>query len=691
MPLSDRYLAGFSTLEAGMNGGISPALIGMNQYSAGVNVTVRDGYVKTRPPWTNRFLNTQGAAITTWTGIFQGHAPYNDGQGKVGWVVSRGGYLFFVDAKTYSVTDITPIITITVTEKFTVPALHGTVNVFVTSETPFTVGQSLVIDVGSYTVAGRAVNELILTYNGGAANATVAQGTSILSGGFGVTLVQPNPPNLDFVFIFQAENYAVVLAGQNQTIIWDGGNSRRTGVNEIPPGYIGAYGWGRIWIGLANRLQFVAGDLVGGPSGTPQKGNRDAILKFTENSLIAGGGAFAVPLNAGLITSMQFLATQDTSLGIGVLLVGTTNMVFSVNAPVDRTTWQNLTYPIQTVSLIDYGPQAPYGSVSVNGDMWYRSLDGFRSFIVARRNFPTPGNTPLSREISPIIDFDQPNLVSFGSGMLFDNRLLMTVSPFRNTDNSVIQRGLVAINFDVISNLGGKGNPAWEGVWTGLDIYQVSKLLVDGDERGFAFVRGSDDVQLWELEQEDSKIADAFVSFPGDSISETPIAAWIETRAENFNHPDELKNLFTAAIYIHDIAGTIPVTIKYRPDQYPDWITWKTFTLCAENVEQCTVTPPGVTGCVLWKPFARLYAARIMLPRPADQPCLGGMLIKSPAREAHELQFRLEWTGHMAVRRFEVHAKPRQQPMDGECTENELSCQSFQYCGTNFFTYSVPN
>ena len=684
----DRLSAGFTSVLAGMNGGVSPALIGQNQYALGVNVTNRDGFPRTRPPWTNHYLSVNEDAEANWSGIFQGHCPYNDGQGKVGWVVSRGGFLFFISKKDFSVADITPRLTITITEEFTVPALNDTVNASVTIETPFNLNDTLVIDSGTYTVTGRATSELILTYTGGAAHATVAQGSLILRDGSSVIDIQNNPPTLEFVYLFQAENYVVVLAGQNQTIIWDGQRSRRTGPKEIPPGFVGAYGWGRIWIGLPNRFQFVAGDIVGGDSGTAQLNKRDAILKFTENDYLNEGGAFSVPYNAGLITAMQFLATQDTSLGVGVLLVGTTNMIFSVNAPPDRTTWKNLTYPIQTVSLIDYGPQSP-GSPSVNGDWWFRSLDGYRSFIVARRNFPDPGNTPLSREISPIIENDQADLLLFGTGMLFDNRLLLTVSPTR-TVNGVHHRGLVSVNFDTISGLQGKSTPAWESVWTGFDICQISKLLIDGSECGFAFVQGSEDLQLWEIEKGNSRFNDRFVQFPGDSITETQIACALETRAENYGSPPTLKDLLTGCIYLDDIAGEIQITIKFRPDQYPGWITWKQFTVCAQNVSQCQVIAPGVTGCPVWKPYARLYAPRIMLPKPPST-CVSGMLISKLPTLAHEYQFRIEWTGHLRIRRFETFVKPANQPMNGDCPEEILSCVSIQDCGTDYFSYAVPN
>ncbi len=363
---------GFVELSGGCDGGISASLIQRNQVAAACNYSFRDAFVKTRPPYVNiPFTFANDAVESRWTGIYQGSVFYQSRFGSSAFVVSRGGKLFLITlGPTNVLSEITPSIVIVTTAEFTVPAPAASVVVFVNSEIELEVGDNVIIDSGSYTITNRATGQITVTYNGGAAGATAASGSSVLNaGGNPIIEFETNPATLDFVFLFQAENYVIVLAENQAPVFYDGSVARLAGVGELPSGVFGAYGWGRIWITLNDRRSFVAGDLVRGPSGTPALDFVDSILKFTENDFLNEGGAFGVPFNAGLITGMQFLATQDTSLGIGVLLVGTTNMVFSVNAPVDRTTWKNLQYPIQTVSLLDYGPQGARSTVSVNGDM----------------------------------------------------------------------------------------------------------------------------------------------------------------------------------------------------------------------------------------------------------------------------------------------------------------------------------
>lgn len=656
-----RKLAGFASMDRGMDGGRSPSLIPVNAAALMVNMTVRDSYPKTRPPF-ERISFSSADVAARWNGRFQGHAPYDGGlSGQGGWIISRGGKLFFLTNDTFVLREITPRIGVSVTADF-VPGAH----IFVNDVGEFTVGDNITIDGGSYTIDAIFTNEIAVTYNGGSLHNPVPQGAVVESGGVPITVWEPNPDTFDFVFIFQAETFGIILCQEHDTIIFDGRQCRRALVNEVPPGILGAYGWGRIWICLSDRRSFVAGDLVSSITGTVND-----ILGFTENTFLSEGGAFAVPANAGLITGMQFLATQDTSLGVGVLLVSTTNMVFSVNAPVDRSTWKNLTYPIQTISLLDYGPQGPLNAVPVNGDMWYRSADGVRSFVVARRDFGVPGNVPLSQEVIPIIEDDTEDLLFFGSGVLFDNRLLLTASPLRNPIG-VAHRGLVVVNYDELSTLGSKSQPAWEGAWTGLDILQISKCTIKGVERCFMFVLG-DDIEFWELKTDG--IPD--INF----ATRTPIAQVLETRSEDYQNGLVIKGLHMAEMYLDEIADNVQIVIKFRPDQYPLWTTWGTLNFCAD-VSQCAFTST-INGqlCSTWKQKAKQYAARVTLGRPPEG-C--NAIQKNPLDQAYEFQFRFEITGSVRIRRFFTHTYIREQEMEGGCP-GEVACTGFDDCGTAIF------
>ncbi len=682
---------GFLSLEGGVDGGVSPSLIQPNQVASACNYSFRDAFVKTRPPYINLPLTFANDVVESrFTGKFQGSVFYQSRFGTSGFVLSRGGKLFLITLGTTNVvSEITPTLVIVTTADFTVPAPAASVVVMVNSEVELTIGESIIIDSGSYTITNRATGQITVTYNGGAANAVAAAGASVFdSGGGPIIEYETNPAGLDFVHLFLAENYVIILAEQQAPVIFDGFMARRAGIGEIPSGVLGVYGWGRIWITLNDRRSFVAGDIVRGPSGTPALDFVDSILKFTENDFLNEGGAFGVPFNAGPITAMQFLATQDTSLGIGVLLVGTTNMVFSVNAPVDRTTWKNLQYPIQTVSLLDYGPQGPRSTVSVNGDMWYRSVDGVRSFIVARRDIDVWGNTPMSREIDPVLSFDTENQLFYGSAVLFDNKWFITVSPYF-TELGFAHRGLEAINFDLISNLRGKTPPSWEGLKTGLNFFQVLKGTVHSKERMFAFVLNGagDDIELWEMKpDQDTSYYDQFIEIGerDTTITRTSVQSWLDTKSYDFQSPFTPKLLNMAELFLDEIVDTVTLRILFKPDQYPAWLVWTTINICA-TVSQCTVQTPGQFSCSVWAMNQRQYAARIRIPEPPET-C--NTIAGTPVNIGHEFQFRFEQTGHARIRRFRAHGIPQPQETAGECP-TEQACKTFPGCDENWFTYSV--
>lgn len=681
----NRVFGGFTTLQGGMNGGLSPSLIAANQYALGVNLTARGGKIKTRPPWANWILVfVDDATEARCVGRFQGGIFYRSDFGENQFLFSRGGRLFKISLGAQNViSEITPRFAIVTTADFTVPLVGAQVTVFVNSEALLTVGTNIIIDSGTYTVDNRSAGQILVTYNGLAANIVAVAGNAVLdSGGSQFIQYDENPSFYSMNFMFLAEKYALVMSGQNNTLIYDGSTVRRAVPGEIPPGVFGIYLWGRIWVTLNDRNSFVAGDLVYSSSGTASENFIDAILKVTENDFLNEGGNFTVPKNAGPISSMDALATQDTSLGIGNLLVGTTSMVFSVNTPVDRTTWKNLTFPIQTISSLDSGPEGPRSVVNVNGDMWYRSKDGIRSFIVATRYLGSWGSTPQSREVQPILDDDTKELLIYGSGMFLNNRLYQTVSP-ADTENGIVHRGVVSINFDLISSLSNRTSPAWDGLFTGLDILQVLTGRIDEKLRGFAFALNGDALELWEFLEDGTYDLYNTVSGNDYAIQRTPIESQLESRLDDFGDGSQLKKLITAELYVEDLVDNVTLVIKFKPDQSPTWITWTTINLCA-NVSQCTISPAEQASCSVWSANRRQYAARIMLPRPSEE-CnpLSGM----PVCQGYEFQVRIEGTGHFTINRFKMHAKTISDKMNGECPSNE--CQTVTQCEDNLFSYNA--
>lgn len=484
-----------------------------------------------------------------------------------------------------------------------------------------------------------------------------------------------NPNNRFAGWSAQGENFWVFQDAQSPVFIFDGASSRRSTAQEIKTGSVIVSGMGRFWYAAPNGLSFRATDLVRGPSGTPLYNYRDAMLKEDENTFLNTAGDFSIPSSSGPITAMRFPAVLDTSLGQGPLQVGTPNTIFSVNAPVDRDTWKDLKYPIQTESLIDYGPRSQQATIPVNGDLMYRSIDGIRSFILARREFQNWGNKPKSFEMNAVLAFDQSQLLGYSSAVSFDNRFLITVSPVFS-DQGIYHRGLIALNFDGISAMFEESPPAYDGVWTGVKIFQVIKGEFSGVERSFAFVLGkSSTIELWEITKT------AKFDEP-DIVTDTRIEWSFEMPKFDFsgvtaNRSETQKRLQKGVASAKDIVGPVDFNLKYRPDDYPCFTPWYEWSVCA-NYRDCVTVP----GCKTPKTYRGQYRPRMGIQQPPEACTPQGRRMNV----FFQMQPRLEVTGHAIIEKMRFAALETDQNPHDPCVAEE-ECSGLECCGINPFSY----
>lgn len=456
-----------------------------------------------------------------------------------------------------------------------------------------------------------------------------------------------------------------LLMQDGESPVWchDGMSSRRLGPYELPVGCMMEYALGRVWVVLPDRQTFVAGDLIGSASGTPQYQYRDALLKFTQNT-----GQFSVPASAGPINAVRYMPNLDTSLGQGPVQFFTDNGAFSVNAPFNSEEWSKVTYPIQTVSLGAPGALSQNSTVRVNSDIWYRGADGVRSFIVARRDFTMWGNVPMSDEVSRILAYDAPWLLSYSSAVLFDNRLLMTTNPRWKQGRGIIHDKLVVVNYELISSLSGRSNPCWEGIWTGRSILQLITGSWKKKERCWAWVFNNveEKIELWELTK--GTVND----HPANDQPQERIRWGGESRAYDYQTPGLLKTLENLDFQPTELQGTVDFSFKYRVDDAPCWTDWADVQLCATDRE----CPPE--AC--WDPAAyrKSYRSRVTLPEPDSQTC--NATSESPSHLGLRNQVRWEVLGQCKLKQMVVSSRVQQQaPFEG-CSPEEAVCTEEQCC-----------
>ena len=388
-------------------------------------------------------------------------------------------------------------------------------------------------------------------------------------------------------------------------------------VPELPAGRMGAYGLGQNWMALTDGLSFIASDISRGPSGTTANYRRDSVLKTTDLTFL--GGNFSIPGAGNVITSMTFTANLDVALGQGSLQVGTSEFMASCVAPMDFTNPPD-TGPILTFSLIGTGPLAQYSTVKVNSDIYFRSIFGFGSLIIARRDFNTAGNTPISDEVRDrLLEFDNQELLTYGSAIVFDNRWLITISP-QASSQGVLHAGLIALNLDPVSGLRDKQPSVYDGLWTGVNTLQLISGIFSGRERAFAFTFNTvlSKIELYEL------LRTGPSHFDNESI---PITWSFET-ASLFKGkaPDgTLLSLRNGEFSVSDLIGTVRFEVYFKSDQ-GCWAPWHSFSICADQ-----------SG-------GPQYFPRLGLGEPDSTLC--DPILNYPLRDGLTFQFKFVITGH---------------------------------------------
>lgn len=481
----------------------------------------------------------------------------------------------------------------------------------------------------------------------------------------------PNPSILERGWSCQAETFWLYNDGLSPTFIWNGGGARRATTKELGPGGPIAYVQGRVWYSLPDGLSFRATDLVGNTdSGTATYGFRDSVLRETENTFLNEGGDFRVPADCGEITAMAATSILDTSQGQGPLIVLCERNAFTVNTPVDRTVWKDVQYPIQTEALIGSGCSGAQNTIPVNGDLFFRSPDGIRSFIVARRQFRDWGNTPQSWEMSGLLGFDQQDLLKFGSGAVIDNRLLMTLSPGYSSAG-VYHRGLAVIDLSPITSILSQAPPVYDGLWTGLNILSLRQTF---DATYMLVLEDDGSIALWQMTvDEDFDDGDGRIQW-----SVIPRTLFQETSPTG-TPGRSLKRLETADAEYDNVAGLVDFRLSWAPDAYPCPTVWHEWKEC---IQDC-FTSVDCTGNLV---FQTGYQPRKRMPEPPDVCAVGA---KRPLRNFYTLNPRLDVTGPARLLSLRFGASLRTEPKYDPNSCDTMDCIPLQCCGFDPFGYKA--
>ena len=409
-----------------------------------------------------------------------------------------------------------------------------------------------------------------------------------------------NSGTLPYAWMQETVGYLVIQDGQSNPIIYNGSTARRADPlkNEVPKGKMMAYGNGRLWVAIDDN-DIVAGDIKTNVSGSE--------LLFTETQYFTGGGAFYFPF---VINGMGFIPASGAS-GYGSLLILGKDQTHGVRADISsRDQWATFPGFIQPI-LLNTGACSHFSLAEVNQDLYWRDGEGGVRSIrsAASDEINGPGNVPISREIARITDFESENRLDGVSAIHFDNRLIMTASPFIDKYGHTAYRNLFSLDFSPISSNSNKSPPAYDGQWQGLYFKHLIKGLFRGKRRAFALVTDDTGVnRLWEFNEDDGGD-----SYTNCFFAKRAFPMVLEYPARNWGDPKRRKRIERCDVYLANIRANVHVDVYWRADNFQKWTLWdSTADICSLQTDGATNVPH------VFKNLAAQERSQVMTFTPPD-------------------------------------------------------------------------
>ena len=485
-----------------------------------------------------------------------------------------------------------------------------------------------------------------------------------------IPLTFRNSSILPQCWMCETDGSFLVQDGQSDCIIYDGSQARRSNplINEVPLGRQMSYNNGRLWVAV-NYRQLVAGDIT--------TDIFQSELKFTENLYFAGGGAFYFKKP---ITALGSLPANNTNTGFGSLAVFGREYVHTMRSEITaRDLWSQIP-GFEVVTLPFVGAAGQAGVIAVNQDLYWRDAEGnIWSLRSAISDNTGPGNSPISREVSRITDYETDTQVPYSSGIYFDNRILFTASPFYDRFGAATFKKLIALDVAPTSTMRGKTFPAYDGEWNGVKFSRIFDGDIQGKRRAFAISTDDDgENRLWEFMTTVRDDASYISTGTGNGImlAPSPVTSYTEYPRFSFGNPSQKKRLVRCDLWPTDLQGECNVKVYWRTDNRTQWLLWGEWDVCA--------TMTNEDG--QWLDLEQQERGRV---KTLSAPDFNDGILNQLQTVGFSFQVRIAWTGKLLLDRMVLWADPildKQfsdlQDLDSACVRNSIV--------NNEISYSIP-
>ncbi len=642
-------VSGFTNLGGGMNGAAAPSVLPENQYSRGINLTVRGGFPRTRPALVEEAV--PGMPV----GVPQGAGTWSLASGdRIVFVVSGRIYVLWTD--TLAVMDMGPGMNpanqcfVSQVDRYALIQDGNSTPIVledVSGVPQFFAGmdreESLVVAAGDTKVVLQysADRNIVVTYTPTAGTATIMD------------------PALDYLVDGVQINFTTPLPSTGKIDV------TYTADHSIPIGYMSIYAHGRLHLVgkyLTNTTTEGRDSIISGDIKLPNEPS--TVLQFTETEYLNGGGAHGMPMEMGFIGGLGVYRNAHTGTGNGEVVAFGRNGVCAFDFSLYRET-QWTTSSLSRVLFFGAGCSSPWSIVSINDDLVYRGNEGLRvlrySVSQMAGNAGGLSNVPMSIEVSTFLQNDSAYL-PFVSCATSDNRLYTTAGG-ATSEGATEFRGLVSWDLAAAYYNGITGLGVYDGMWTGDRFAFTVTALRDGAPTTYVFARGP---ILYRIDA----AATTDVSL---TRGVKPIEAQLFTRGYNFQDVTTTKQFQYIELWLADLRMDTQIEVFIRPVGYPLWKPLGT--------REFKVGDGSLPQIRRKLRFSVDFGSQSCDPSTSE-----------PLFVATEFQIAVKWTGYARIERMRVVSEPVGEPPPSVCSETEaVVLQASEASGETLddFSYSI--
>ena len=277
------------------------------------------------------------------------------------------------------------------------------------------------------------------------------------------------------------------------------------------------------------------------------------------------------------------------------------------------------------------------------------------------------GTNSLNGNAWTVLTTPTPTTFTFNSAGVTDPTFSSTTAnawvSTPSTATEIYHLGVVALDFTSTTTVGGKASAAWDGVWSGIKVQQITAGFNAGKAACYTFVYGGPgDNQIWQ-------IMDTY----GDDVpligNTVPIEWQYESRAYDFEHPFSLKRLTRLDIWISNLIGTVNFQGYYKMDGNSCWNAWPpTFQRCSiTNSTILTEDNPNVQGLPQDLPQVR---TQITFPRP---PANCDPISGHQTNLGYDAQVRIVGTGNVTLDKLSITADDVVEKVRATCPAGSIT------------------